>query len=934
MVGVASTATVTTSCGLNKNTEKLIPYLVPPEEEILPGTAIYRATACSECSAGCGVSAKIREKTVDGQHLRVPTKLEGIEGHPVNQGALCIRGQSSITRLYHPRRIKKPLIRDANGEFVESTWEEAFIKVLDGINSSELDRSRNVYLSGRTTGSISVLSESFCRRMGFEKLPEYELFSHTNLRQAYQDLFGVDEIPSYRIENSDFMLSIGADLFETFVNPVFHGKQYSAAKKKGNFTHYHVEPHASTTGFTANHRYTLKPGSEVYLLVYILQNVEARNQLPSSASSSIPQMSLERTAELTGMSDDQISEIVQHIAESDNPILIAGGVSTSNQNGLACATVAGLIQWALGMVGTTVDFSRSMDFSSVGSLLDINNLSDRLANNEIGVIILSGTNPVGTLPFGSSFRENLGRAKFRVGLSMLMNETMNECDVILPLSHSLESWGDVESVSGIVNLIQPALEPLHDTMTEGDILLQLLLRKIGVAEDPTFQEHVLKRWQRQFGQARTQEALSSGFLTKRPANRRITLNSSSAARSISQFELMDPPSGPVLFVTPSMRTYDGRGRDLQILQEIPDTLSGISYGSWVSISMETGKKMQLDNTQEVRLASGNWEIRLPVRLQAGLPENVLMVQRDVLQEAPLEVNPATGDFVSFKTGIEIEKTGNMVAFPILSGQSLEHEIAAKRYDVHGGGEHHSPDEQGGEGYNESADMYYGHVHKNYRWAMAIDLDLCTGCGACVAACYIENNVPLTGADQHMLGREMSWIRIEARYGHDDHTTFQPILCQHCGNAPCEPVCPVFAAYHNEDGLNAQVYNRCVGTRYCSNNCPYKVRRFNWFGHEWEAPLNLMLNPELSVRGRGVMEKCTFCVQRIRMGKDHAKDLGRKVQDGEIRTACEQTCPSNAIVFGNLLDPESEVSKLSADGRGVLELEELNTKPAVTYLRKA
>lgn len=234
------------------------------------------------------------------------------------------------------------------------------------------------------------------------------------------------------------------------------------------------------------------------------------------------------------------------------------------------------------------------------------------------------------------------------------------------------------------------------------------------------------------------------------------------------------------------------------------------------------------------------------------------------------------------------------------------------------------------------DMYPPHEHPNYRWGMAIDLDACIGCGACVVACYAENNLPVVGKEECAAGREMAWLRIE-RYFEDDPSSpgvrFVPMMCQQCDNAPCEPVCPAYATYHTSEGLNAQIYNRCVGTRYCANNCPYKARRFNWFANKWAEPLNFQLNPDVSVREMGVMEKCTFCFERIREAKDRAKDEDRRVRDGEIVPACAQTCPTNAIVFGNLEDPHSEVARLSRDPRNYRILEEVNTKPAVIYLRK-
>ena len=338
----------------------------------------------------------------------------------------------------------------------------------------------------------------------------------------------------------------------------------------------------------------------------------------------------------------------------------------------------------------------------------------------------------------------------------------------------------------------------------------------------------------------------------------------------------------------------------------------------------------------------------------GQPKGIIGVGLDIVAanhagSLRLPTDSATGDLVCVLPGVTLRTTGTRIDLPILSG-SMD---ASGRGILPGDTPHHGPGHGTDQGTDASdsqthaaaaalpgkekyadppASMYKPHPHKDYRWAMAIDLEKCIGCSACVAACYIENNIAITGPDEHLLGREMSWIRVQP-YEHHGRIEFIPMLCQHCDYAPCEAVCPIFATYHNPEGLNAQVYNRCVGTRYCANNCPYKVRRFNWFSHPRQEPLDLLLNPDVSVRPKGVMEKCTFCIQRIREAKDVAKDEGRKVRDGEVVPACAQSCPTRAIVFGNLLDPSSEVYALIHSKRAYRILEELGTGPAVYYLHE-
>jgi molybdopterin-containing oxidoreductase family iron-sulfur binding subunit len=382
---------------------------------------------------------------------------------------------------------------------------------------------------------------------------------------------------------------------------------------------------------------------------------------------------------------------------------------------------------------------------------------------------------------------------------------------------------------------------------------------------------------------------------------------------------------PILFVTPSIRTFDGRSAVLPLSHEIPDPITTITYGDWLSISKENAIELDVKDRDEVRIEIDGETFDLPVKIQPGLPKNVYTKYWDQINPGLLSVNSRSGEPIRTLTNFTIEKTGRSIKFPILAGKMDQEgrEIIPDHYEDGEMAHHHEV----------KATLYPDNEYPNYRWGMSIDLESCIGCAACVAACHIENNVPVVGPEEHLKGREMSWIRLQPYYNERDEAEFLLMLCQQCGNAPCETVCPVYATYHNPEGLNAMVYNRCVGTRYCHNNCPYKVRRFNWFEHDWPEPMDRMLNPDVFVRGKGVMEKCTFCVQRIRKAKDTAKDEGRKVQDGEVTPACSQTCPTNAIVFGNYLDKESEVYKISQSDREFRVLEMLGTLPAVHYLRK-
>jgi molybdopterin-containing oxidoreductase family iron-sulfur binding subunit len=611
----------------------------------------------------------------------------------------------------------------------------------------------------------------------------------------------------------------------------------------------------------------------------------------------------------------------------------AGGVSTAQESGLDAARIAALIQAACNMHGRTIDIAQGQDYARVGSMNDIDRLMKRLESGSVGTLIVFSIDPVSQMPTGNQFGAAIDRAAFVIGVSDLLTPTMQRCDVVLPLSHALESWGDAEPSIGVVNAIQPAMPPLFDTRSDGDVILGLMMAMGLAAEGTTYQQYVADRWTRELGADGAAAMLKQGWIVRPAAS---TAAGIAAPDHQYTFAQSKAPGGAVLVVAPSVRWYDGRSAELPLLHEIPDPLSSVTWDNWVSVGMETAQAMGVGEESEIELRGEGWTVPLVMRTQPGLPKDVFMIQRGV-------ANPAIGwsrlsGEANAIVGITAAATGRKDRLSKTSGSLFEEGrgivpgSAPEHFHGVAHGEGHAPHDAK----HEDISFYPMPKYPTYRWAMAVDMDKCTGCSACVAACYVENNIPMTGRDQHLRGREMAWIRLEQYYEKDGSgASFVPAMCQQCDYAPCEPVCPVYATYHNDEGLNAQIYNRCVGTRYCGNNCPYKQRRFNFFAYDKRPyPMDLMVNPDVSVRGKGVMEKCTFCVQRIRGARDVAKDEKRGIQEGEVTTACAQACPGKAIVFGNLLDENSEVHKWAHDPRSTRMLEELGVSPGVFYLASA
>jgi molybdopterin-containing oxidoreductase family iron-sulfur binding subunit len=928
LVGLASGASLISSCGLERETEKLIPYLIPPDDGVIPGKPVFFATTCTECPAGCGISARVIDHKA--------AKLEGIEAHPLSAGALCVRGQSSIARVYHPKRLGRPLRRDSGGGFKEISWDDAMAAVSAGLEPGAASGSNHVFLSGRTTGTLSELIDEFCTRTGVERLPEFEVFSYAAVREANRILFGRREVPSYRIGDADFVLTVGSDLFETFGNPVHHACEFARARTRPDFNWVHVEPHVSLTGVQARERHAITAGGEVYLLAYLLRRSSENNIAGERRVAEIvellPDLSSRAAAEKTGIEPEDLEKLAEALLSAKHPLFVIGGVSTMHASGLDAAVLGGLLQWSAGMIGTTVVFDASAASDRVGTFKDLQRLSDRLALGRIGVLIVSGADPVGaTLGQGGggpleTFKTNFARATLRVGIGDFMNPTLEACDVVLPVSLGLESWGDVVPRDDVHGLIQPAIKPVHDTRSAGDILIDLLRLRAGAASTTSYQEFLVGRLKETYGPTEVERMLSAGFVRRNVTPAAIALDGGAALSHVRAARLEEPSNGTVLIVAPSIRAFDGRGRDIALLSEVPDPLTTVSWGEFVSISHSMAGELGAADQDEIELSGNGWAGGLPAKIQPGLAKNVVVIHYRPGGIAPFGIDERAGEMLAVHNGIKVRRTGQKIPLPILSGSLSQQGRGVIPDDD--GNDHHG--EHGKHG--EQPSFYPKHEHKDYRWGMAIDLGLCIGCSACAAACYVENNIPVVGPKRHLEGREMSWIRIEPFYDDEGGVEFQPMLCQHCDNAPCETVCPVYATYHNPEGLNAQVYNRCVGTRYCSNNCPYKVRRFNWFDFKRPTELSTTNNPEVSVRGRGIMEKCTFCVQRIRSARGHAKDENRRIKDGEVVPACAQTCPTNAIVFGNIEDEHSEVSKWARSERAHRVFEELGTRPAVYYLK--
>jgi molybdopterin-containing oxidoreductase family iron-sulfur binding subunit len=958
-----------------RKVEKLIPYLVQSEDQV-PGVPTWYASTCTECPAGCGLHVKTREARA--------IKLEGNPGHPVNAGKLCAHGQSALQGLYNPGRVRGPMARQADGSFKDITWDEAIAALAQKLQGAG---GKLAVLSGAGRGTFSDLLQAWTAAQG-GRLVRYQPFGFEPLKAANLQVFGTAELPAHDFAQARFILSFGADFLESWVSPVEHQRGFAAAHgfASGEMAkHVMIAPRMSLTGLNADEWHAPRPGSEAVIalaMAGVILNERAANPADANAlRGMLAAYTPEKAQEESGIGAEVVRRLAREFASAQPSLAVAGGVASQHRGAIAVCAAVNLLNYIAGNVGRTVKFGADLDTGDgYGAVLDLLAALDR---GEAQVAIVHQSNPAYSLPRAAGFEAKFKQAGFKVSTSLYFDETTALCDLLLPDHHALERWDDLRPRRGVAGLLQPVMEPVFRTMATGDVLLKVSQKAGGALAGfnaPSFEAHLKAQWLKSVGgDPGWREALARGGLYADAPVTPVKLAAGAAAvRPAAPVFDGEATGESFIFLPVPSVMGDGRFANRPWLLELSDPVTKITWHSWVELHPETAARLDVREGEVVQLTSPHGTIEAPVYVYPGIHPDVVAVPLGLGHTAYGDfatgrgVNPL--DLLDAKDGrgflpylatrvtltrtrkfhqvAKTEGTTRQLGRGIADAMTLEQARRGLTPPLARTEEGHPEHEVNTEaeveaiqGFRES--QLEKRKHGGYagdelpRWGMVIDLAKCTGCSACITACYAENNIAWVGETDILRGREMTWMRIERYWegGVGDEpleARFVPVLCQHCDSAPCEPVCPVYAAYHTPDGLNGQVYNRCVGTRYCANNCPYKVRYFNWFAYNQRAfpePLNLQLNPDVTVRARGVMEKCTFCIQRIRGAQHQARLEDRLLQDGDVVTACAQACPSDAIVFGDTKDPASRVSRLREDHRGYHILQDLNVRPAVTYLAK-
>ncbi len=895
-------------------TQKIVPYVRQPEQ-IIPGKPLFYATAVTLDGVATGVLVE--------SHMARPTKVEGNPDHPGSLGASDAFAQAAVLGLYDPDRSEAGIHDGRIGSWAEFQNElSAALAEEKGSSGAGLRLLTPTITSPSLAAQIGVFLKGFPSA----KWHQYEPVGRDNVREGAKIAFGEYVNTVYRVDRAEVILTLDSDLLTSGPGCVRYAREFSRKRRVENVESkmnrlYAVESRPTSTGGMADHRLRMR-ASEIESFVRTLaKQLGVAVAAGPAISSSVPPEWIPALAR----------DLQQHAGAS---LVVAG----DHQPAIVHAMVHA-INHTLGNFDKTVYFTQPIEESPINQWQSMGELADDIRSGKVTTLLILGGNPVYDAPADLGFSEILPKVEFSVRLGLYEDETSALCHWHLPQAHFLESWGDAKAYDGTITLIQPLIAPLYGGKSELDFLA-LLNGQAG----KTAHDIVREFWQaKQVGVPRFdafwEKALRDGVMADTAfPSKPVVLKSGIGAETPAAF-----PQGLEIIFRPDPTVWDGRFANNGWLQELPKPLTKLTWDSVAMLSPKTAQRLGIKSEDAVELKYQGRTIVAPAWVMPGHADECVSVFLGYGRTRAGRVGTGTGFDAGWirpyatpwiGRGLEIRKTGHKWALAAtqthntMEGRDLVRVATLDEYRK-------KPEFAQADVEKNPLSLYPDVKYEGYAWGMALDLNACTGCGACVVACQAENNIAVVGKTEVLIGREMHWIRIDRYYEgnlDDPHTVHEPVLCMHCEDAPCEVVCPVAATVHSSEGLNEMIYNRCVGTRYCSNNCPYKVRRFNFrLYSDWETPsLFGMRNPNVSVRSRGVMEKCSYCVQRINAVKIEAEKQDRSVRDGEIVTACQQSCPSEAIFFGDINDPNSRVSKVKAKNLNYRLLEELNTRPRTTY----
>jgi len=938
--------------------EKIVPYVRQPEE-LVPGKPLFFATAMTLGGSAVGLLVE--------SHEGRPTKIEGNPLHPSSLGATDVYAQAAILNLYDPDRSQTLTnLGDIR------PW-SAFLGAIRSALAAQAPLQGagfRILTESVSSPTLAAQIREVLGRYPSARWHQWDPASPENAREGSRLAFGRYVAPQYRFEQADVILAFDADFVGCGSGSLRYAREFAARRRPEQPDRmnrlYAVESMPTPTGSRADHRLPAKPSEIEAIARAVADAVRA-----GGAGSAGRAGSAFRPA-VANWIDAVAKDLLAHRGRS---LVIAGDHQPPPVHALAHA-----MNDALGNAGTTVVYTDPIEAEPVNQLASLRDLVADMNAGKVDMLVVVSGNPVYTAPADLQFADAMNKVAIRVHLSLYEDETSERCHWHIPEAHFLESWSDARGHDGTVSIVQPLIAPLYGGRSAHELLAAMtdrpersaydIVREFWSHNAPTGSgegaepaprppnmpagpfELQWRRW------------LHDGFVPGTaftPKQVRMTPAAAAMAPSSGSPSSNEPSAIEIAFRTdPSI--LDGRFANNGWLQELPKPITKLTWDNAVIVSPATAERLKIANdpaftggehgqilSELVELRFQGRSVRGPMFAVVGHPDDCVTVHLGYGRTLAGHVGSGAGfnanlirtsDALFHGRGLEMAGTGIAYSLActqyhhLMEGRGLVRAVTRDEYVRDPKSVHEGPGIEPAPA--RTITLYPDYKYEGYKWGMAIDVNACIGCNACVVGCHAENNIPVVGKAEVLRGREMHWIRVDTYYrGEADRpeTYFQPVPCMHCENAPCEPVCPVGATVHSDEGLNDMVYNRCVGTRYCSNNCPYKVRRFNYFLYQdWNTPsLKLGRNPDVSVRSRGVMEKCTYCVQRINGARIEAEKEDRPIRDGEIQTACQQACPADAIVFGDLNDPGSRVAKLQAEARNYSLLGELNTRPRTTYL---
>ena len=966
--GAVATTTTAAACAYDYKVpaEQVLPYTINPEN-VQPGLATYYSGLCHGCASACGLIARNK----DGRVVHV----EGNPDHPNGPG-LCAKGHFDLVNAYGPDRLAAPVLGNA-----PVTWDEANAKLVEAWNSTKAAGKSVAWLGQYRSASVAALLEVLAGA-GLKRV-HWEPLGVETLLAAARTAYGVDELPSYILDEARTIVSFGHDFLGTAFDSMRTIKGWARAKNpaEGAFVTrlVAITPRVGVSESQADTWLAVNPGTEAIVALALAKLCADARGYAGPAAGLLVGVDVAAAATGSGIPEAKLKMVAEWLA-ADVSVVLPGGHANAGTDATALAVATLLVNEVLGNVGRTVQFLGSKP-GQVNTYADVRALIDDMKAGNVGLLFLDGTDPVFNLPGDLAVVEALAAVGQVVQFGDDGNDSTNEKTLILPTGSALEQWSDANVERGLWVLGQPGMVPMKDCRGLGDQLLTLAkvvapappqwdiggepLLAVGgvrwsVVHSASFGEFISGMWRALTGNTDQgwSDVRKKGVLHI-PDVRSVTW----LLGALPAGGTGVPGDGKTLLVFPSPFLGEGRWANVPWAQELADPITTYFWNSWAEIHPSTAESMGLGIEDVLEIKTGQGAVKVGWFGSKGVHEGVVALisgngrktgryakGRGVraLDLLGTVIDPIGGALATLTTKATVTRaTGESGLHTLVgnidqAGRHLANNVNVKDAIDNLSGVaasivpiHHVPidarvTEAG------PVDMYPEPQHPTYRFAMVFDTNTCNGCMACVIACATENNIPFIGPDQMRKGRTMTWIRMDRFWegqGENQDIRYLPAVCQHCSHAPCEGVCPVLATYHNLDGLNAMIYNRCVGTRYCANNCPYTARRFNYHTWEWPESYHFMLNPDLTTREMGVMEKCTFCVQRVRFAKDQYRDLGQPVPDSAMHklTACAAACPSESITFGNYKDTDGTVRKLGESPRAYTLLGELNTKPGVRYL---